>query len=94
MPEDQPHRTRYERAVKQHAGELFNYALRICGRADGAEDLVQETFLSAWRSIHTLRDENRLRAWLFAILRRQRIRSMKKHPTVKIVSLEHAGRWR
>ncbi len=84
-------RTFYERAVEQHAQELFHYAVRLCGRDGGAEDLVQETFLHAWRSIHTLRDENALRGWLFQILRRRHFRTLNKRRMVRTVPLEEAA---
>ncbi len=84
-------RTLYERAVKQHAQELFHYAVRLCGRDGGAEDLVQETFLHAWRSIHTLRDENALRGWLFQILRRRHFRALNKRRAARTVPLEDAA---
>ena len=84
-------RTLYERAVQQHGAELLHYATRLCGRRDGAEDLVQETFCHAWRSIHTLRDDSRLRAWLFQILRRRHFRTMQKKRFPQTVPLEHAA---
>ena len=48
---------------------MYRFAYRLAGQADVAEDLVQETYYHAWRSIGSLRDENRARAWLFQILR-------------------------
>jgi len=62
-------RQRYESWVSQWADELYRLAYRLCGSRDTAGDLVQETFYHAWRSIGTLRDESRARAWLFQILR-------------------------
>jgi len=60
---------RYQGWVEQWSLDLYRLAYRLCGRADVAEDLVQETFYHAWRSIHSLREEHRARAWLFQILR-------------------------
>jgi len=62
-------RQQYERWVEDHSSDLYRFAYRLSGRADLAEDLTQETFFHAWRSIHTLRDPDRARAWLFQILR-------------------------
>lgn len=59
----------YDSLVRSHVGDLFRFAFRLCGQEETAEDLVQETFLEAWRSIHSLRREESARPWLFQILR-------------------------
>lgn len=52
-----------------YGAELYRYARRCTGESNAAEDIVQDTFCAAWRSIHTLRDPEKSRAWLFQILR-------------------------
>ena len=47
---------------------LYAVAYRILRDADRAEDAVQQTFLTAWRELATLRDDSRLEAWLFRLL--------------------------
>ena len=59
----------YERLVSDHAGDLFRMARRFVGDGATAEDLIQDTFLEAWRSLRSLRDPAAGRAWLHAILR-------------------------
>lgn len=59
----------YEQLVHAHSGDLYRFAYRLCGEPDIAEDLVQETFVEAWRSIRSLRDDKSARAWLYQILR-------------------------
>jgi len=59
------------RAFLTHGGELYGYARRSLGDAGAAEDVVQETFIRAWRA----RDRfdttlGTLRTWLFTIARR------------------------
>ena len=62
-------RKRYEEWVREHAADLYRFSRRLSGRADVAEDLVQETFYHAWRSIDQLDAPNNARGWLFGILR-------------------------
>jgi RNA polymerase sigma-70 factor (ECF subfamily) len=51
-----------------HSRSLLRVAHRLSSNAAGAEDLVQETFLLAWRSFRQFRPGTNIRAWLFRIL--------------------------
>ena len=57
-------------AVEAHSGELYGFAYRALGDQGLAEEVVQETFVRAWRAGRRF-DPNiaSLRSWLFAILR-------------------------
>src|SRR5262245_15159105 len=50
------------------SGQLFRVALRVCRDREQAEDLIQETYLQAWRSFHRFEIGTNLRAWLYKIL--------------------------
>lgn len=52
----------------QHAPQLYSAALRMTRNPADAEDLVQETFLRAYRSYASFEEGTNLRAWLFRIL--------------------------
>jgi len=54
--------------AEQHLDGLYGMALRLTRQRDAAEDLVQETFLKAWRSFHTFEAGTNARAWLYRIL--------------------------
>lgn len=60
-----------ERAMQQlyqrHAGRLFALALRLTGRRSDAEDVVQDTFLRAWRGLEGFRAESSVGTWLYRI---------------------------
>jgi RNA polymerase sigma-70 factor (ECF subfamily) len=55
-------------AAMQYAPQLYNAALRMTRNRADAEDLVQETYLRAYRSYATFEAGTNLRAWLFRIL--------------------------
>jgi RNA polymerase sigma-70 factor (ECF subfamily) len=58
----------FEEMVTSHLDPLYRTAVRLTGRPQDAEDLVQETYLRAWRSLHTYRPGTNPKAWLFRIL--------------------------
>ena len=64
----------FETLVKAMSPELYRYAVGLCRNHDQAQDLVQETFLRAWRAQNDLRSANAARAWLYKILRNEHAR--------------------
>lgn len=67
-------RNDFDTLVSALSPELFRYAMGLCHNRATAEDLVQETFLRAWRARSNLRDNKAARAWLYTILRNEHAR--------------------
>lgn len=64
----------FDALVRSLSGDLFRYAYWLCGDQALAHDLVQETFLRAWRALDDLREIAAAKAWLITILRREHAR--------------------
>jgi len=53
--------------VRTYKREVYHLALQLCRDHDDAEDLVQEVFIRAWKSLDSFRGESRLSTWLHRI---------------------------
>ncbi|SDI52693.1 RNA polymerase sigma-70 factor, ECF subfamily [Ferrimonas sediminum] len=69
---------RYESLVRALNTELYRYAYWLSGNPTVAEDLVQETFLRAWKALDSLKDDKAAKAWLITILRRENARRFER----------------
>ena len=60
---------RFQELVLPHLDRLVSFATRRLGNAADAEDVVQDSFIRAWLAFRDLRDESRVRPWLYQIVR-------------------------
>jgi RNA polymerase sigma-70 factor (ECF subfamily) len=63
---------RFEAEALPHLRSLYGTAFRMTRNAHDAEDLVQETFLRAYRAFDGFTPGSNIRAWLYTILHRVR----------------------
>ena len=68
----------FTQAALSHLDSLYGTALRLTRRAPDAEDLVQDTYLKAFRSAHQFEAGTNLKAWLFTILHNT-FRNVRRH---------------
>jgi RNA polymerase sigma-70 factor (ECF subfamily) len=59
----------FERLVRDHQQMVYAVALSHCKDATAAEDLAQEAFLKAYRSMDGLKHPSQLKTWLYSIAR-------------------------
>jgi RNA polymerase sigma-70 factor (ECF subfamily) len=80
---------RFEKLVNALSSDLFRYAFMLCRNRAMAQDLVQETFMRAWRFLDSLRDERKAKSWLLTILRREFARQFERYqPPFDDIELE------
>jgi RNA polymerase sigma-70 factor, ECF subfamily len=65
-PEAKAHQ--FETAALPHLNDLFRTATRLLRNPTEAEDIVQETYLLAWKSFDRFEPGTNCRAWLFTIM--------------------------
>ena len=75
----------FDRLAFAHFSELRRVAFRVCENRETADDLVQETYLRAWRSFDKFEVGTNCRAWLFRIffyVRSEYRRSQARRPLI------------
>ena len=78
------------RLVEAEGGRLYALGLRFCGNPDEAEELVQETFLQAYRGWDDFEGRSRVTTWLYTIASRvcQRFHRKRAGEPEQLESLE------
>lgn len=75
--------------VNQHGNYLYNYAYSRVQSKESAEDLVQETFISALKGQKSFRGDSSEITWLIAILKRKVIDYYRKQSRKKETPASH-----
>jgi RNA polymerase sigma-70 factor (ECF subfamily) len=68
----------FDDLVARYGRELYRYAYRLSGHIQTAEDLVQESLMRAWGSLHRLQNPAAVRGWLYTIVRRENARRFER----------------
>ncbi len=80
----------FDRLYRDHVDRIYRFAQRLCGHNDDAKDLVQDTFLNAYRGIKRFRGEAQISTWLYTIATRAciRMRRRRRGEPVRELSLD------
>jgi RNA polymerase sigma-70 factor, ECF subfamily len=68
----------FQNEALPHIGILYNYAYKMTGSRDDANDLLQETYLRAYRFFHKFEKGTNCKAWLFRIMKNLFINNYRK----------------
>ena len=78
----------YRRLVEANSVHVYNLALGLLGDEHEAEDVLQETFLSAFRSIERFEGRSKLSTWLYRIAYNASLMRLRKRKRVTTFSLD------
>jgi RNA polymerase sigma-70 factor (ECF subfamily) len=58
----------FDRFVERFGNRIYAFGIRMCGHREDAEDVFQDTLLTVFRKIQTLREPGALTTWLYRIV--------------------------
>jgi len=81
---------KFDALIGHLSDDLYRFAFWLCKNDALAKDLVQETYLRAWKALDSLRNEKAAKSWIFMILRREfaRLFERKVPPITSLDELE------
>ncbi|MCC2640712.1 MAG: putative polymerase sigma-E factor (Sigma-24) [Nitrospira sp.] len=68
----------FDQLYRDHVDVIYRFAYRLCGETEAAKDVVQETFLNAYRAYDRFRGDARVSTWLYAIASHACLRMRRK----------------
>jgi len=68
----------FNELVAVYMKDLYRYGFWLTGNKAVADDLVQDTMVRAWKSLHKLQDVKAVKGWLITILRRENARRFER----------------
>jgi RNA polymerase sigma-70 factor (ECF subfamily) len=79
----------FEELVRRHADRLYAVVLRFVADADEAEEVTQEAFLRAWRSVERFEGRAQFFTWLYRIaINEAKRRAERRPPPGTVTSIE------
>jgi RNA polymerase sigma-70 factor (ECF subfamily) len=81
-------RDAFEELVRRHADHLYAVVVRFVADGAEAEEVTQEAFLRAWRSIGRFEGRSRFFTWLYRIGINEAKRRARRRPPVPVLSLD------
>jgi len=78
----------FEELVKRYESKIYNLAYRIMGNKEDASDVLQETFLQAFRKLSSFKGKAKFSTWLYRIAVNICLMKKRKKKKMEIVSLD------
>ena len=76
----------FDKEFMPHIDSMYNFAFRLTNDEDDANDLVQDTYLKAFRFINSFERGTNAKAWLFRILKNSFINDYRKRSKQSVIN--------
>jgi len=70
---------RFEQLYRENYKKIYAFLFRLCRNVQTAEDLTQETFYQAYRSLHRFRGDSEIFTWLASIAKHMYMKYLRKN---------------
>ncbi len=77
--------------VARHLKPVLNFVYRLVGNRADAEDITQETFFKAWKSLKKYNKDKSFKTWIFTIARNTAIDALRKRKEVVFSQFDTDG---
>ncbi len=79
-------RTEFARLVETYSGAMYRLGIKMLGNPQDAEDMLQETFIKAYRHLANFDGRSKLSTWLYRIATNEALMQLRrqKHPIVSL----------
>ncbi len=86
-------RTAFQQIIEKYENRIYRFGFRMCGHREDAEDVVQDTFINAFRYLKDFRGEASLLSWLLRIASSACIkkRRLRKNQPRQLLEFEETG---
>ena len=74
----------FMRLAERHHPRLLHYVRRLVRDRGTADDVLQETWVAAYRGLRRLREPERLRPWLYGIARNQALNALRREERARL----------
>jgi RNA polymerase sigma-70 factor, ECF subfamily len=78
----------FEGLVKRYERQIYNLAYRVMGNKEDASDVLQETFIQAFRKLGTFKGNSSFSTWLYRIAMNQCLMKKRRSKIMRTVSLD------
>jgi len=78
----------FQQLFELYKTPVYNFVVRMIGRREDAEDVVQEVFVKLYHKLGTLREPKYFTTWLFSIAKNEAINYARKHRRKEMLALE------
>ncbi|TYQ13329.1 UNVERIFIED_CONTAM: RNA polymerase RpoE-like sigma-24 subunit [Acetivibrio alkalicellulosi] len=80
----------FEELISESQKKVFNIALKMMGNYDDANELAQEAFIKAYRSLHKFKGDSLFSTWIYRITTNVCLDELRKRKNKKVISLDQS----